>query len=68
MILLEKQVVNLELSKRLKELGVKQESYREWSEADARARMLVWLLEKMKPQRRGLPGLHRVPVWDQSHR
>jgi|RhiMethySRZTD1v2_1073278.scaffolds.fasta_scaffold1222281_1 hypothetical protein len=30
MISLEKQVVNLELSKRLKELGVKQESYFKW--------------------------------------
>ena len=40
MISLEKRVYILKLSKRLKELEVRQESYREWSEADARARML----------------------------
>ena len=47
---------------------VRQESYREWREVDARAKLWIWLLEKKKPQRRGLLGLHRVPVWDQSHR
>jgi hypothetical protein len=35
---------------------VRQESYREWSEADARAKLLIWLLEKNEAPAEGIAG------------